>query len=86
MVPSIAATFGDFVRDFFGGIILKDVLKKKLSLYNVMQIDLLDKNVRKNPESVDIGFAAKHKLEQIKSSLNSAKILELKKQVGEFLE
>ena len=45
----------------------------------------MDKNTRKNPGSVDIGFAAKHKLEQIKSSLNSAKILELKKQTGEFL-
>ena len=43
------------------------------------------KNIRKNPESVDIGFAVKHKLEQIKSSLNSPKILEFKKQAGDFL-
>ena len=31
----------------------------------MIQIDQLDKN-RKNPESVNIGFAAKHRLEQIK--------------------
>ena len=44
----------------------------------------MDKNIRKNPESVDIGFAAEHKLEQRTSSLNSAKILEFKKQAGDF--
>ena len=49
------------------------------------QITSFDKNIRKNPESVDIGFAANYKLEQIKSSLNSAKILESKKQPGDFL-
>ena len=32
----------------------------------MIQIDQLDKNIRKNPESVNIGFAAKHRLEQIK--------------------
>ena len=72
MVPFIADTLGDLVLDFFGRIIVKDVLKKKSNLYNLIQINPLDKNIRKNPESVDIGFAAKHKLEQTKSSLNSA--------------
>ena len=72
MVPFIADTLGDLVLDFFGRIIVKDVLKKKSNLYNLIQINPLDKNIRKNPESVDTGFAAKHKLEQTKSSLNSA--------------
>ena len=76
MVLFIAETLGDLVRDFFGSIILKDVLKKKSNLYNLIQIDSLDKNIRKNSESVDIGFAAQHKLEQIKSSLNSANVYE----------
>ena len=44
----------------------------------------MDKNVRKNPEIIDVGFAAKHKLEQITSILNSMKILEYKKQAGDF--
>ena len=85
MVSFIADTLGDLVCDFFGRIILKDVLKKKSDLYNLIQINPLVKNIRKNPESVDIGFAVKHKLEQIKSSLNSLKILEFKKQAGDFL-
>ena len=38
-----------------------------------MQINSLGKNIRKNPESVDIGFATK------------SKILEFKKQAGDFL-
>ena len=71
-----------YPRAFFGRIILKDVLKKKSNLYNLIHINPLDKNIRKNPEGVNIRFAAKHKLEQIKSSLNSAKILEFKKQAG----
>ena len=85
MVSFIADNLGDLVCDFFGRIFLKDVLKKKSNLGNSIQIVPLDKDIRKNPESVDIGFAAKQNLEQIKSSLNSAKILEFKKQAGDFL-
>ena len=81
----IADTLGDLIHDFFGRNIFKDILKKKPNLYNLVQIDLLDKNIRKILEIVDIGFVAKHSLEQIKSSLNSAKIMEFKKQAGEFL-
>ena len=69
---------------FCGRIILKDVLKKKSNLYNLIQVNSLDKN-RKNSECVNIIFAAKHKLEQIKSSLNFANILELNKKAGDFL-
>ena len=85
MFPFIAYTLGDLVCDFFGKIILKDVLKKKSNLYNLIQINPLDKNIRKNPEIVDMGFAAKHNLEQIKSSLNSPKNLGFKKQADDFL-
>ena len=85
IIPFIADTLGDLVRDFFEIIISKDVLKKKSNLYNLIQINPLDKNIRKNPESVDNGFVAKRKLEQVKSSLNSANILEFKKQAGDFL-
>ena len=63
MVPFIADTLRDLVCDFFGKIISKDVLKQKSNLYNLIQIDPLDKSIRKNPENVDIGFGAK--LEQI---------------------
>ena len=80
MTPFIGDSLGDLVRDFLRRIILKSVLKKKSNLYNLIQINLSDKNIRKNSESIDIGFAVKHNLEQIKLSLNSAKILEFNKQ------
>ena len=64
-LPFIADTLGDLACGFFGRITLKDVLKKKSNLYNLIWINLFDKNIRKNPESVDIGFAAKPKLEQV---------------------
>ena len=62
MLPFISDTLGDLVHDFFGRIILKDALKKKPDLYNLIQRDRdpLDKNIRKNPESVDVAFATKH--------------------------
>ena len=86
MVPFIAEILGDLIRNFFGRIIVKDILKKKSNLYNLIQIDPLDNNIRKNQEKkTQLGFAAKRKLEQIKSSLNSTKILDFKKQAGEFL-
>ena len=70
IVSFIADNLWDLVRDFFGKIILKDILKKKSNLYSLIQIVPLDKNIRKNWESIDIGFAAKQNLEQIKSNLN----------------
>ena len=50
MVPFIADTLGDLIRNFFGRIIVKDILKKKSNLYNLIQIDPLDNNIRKNQE------------------------------------
>ena len=50
MVPFIADTLRDLVCDFFGRIISKDVLKQKSNLYNLIQINPLDKSIRKNPE------------------------------------
>ena len=70
VVSFIADNLWDLVCDFFGKIILKDILKKKSNLYSLIQIVPLDKNIRKNWESIDIGFAAKQNLEQIKSNLN----------------
>ena len=39
IIPFIADTLGDLVRDFFEIIISKDVLKKKSNLYNLIQIN-----------------------------------------------
>ena len=53
MIPFMADTIGDLVRDFSNRIILKDVMKKKKSLFDHIQLNPLDKNIRKPPESVD---------------------------------
>ena len=73
------------LNPFLRGFQTNKPMEIKSNLYNLIQINPLDRKIRKNPESVDIGFAAKHKLEKIKSSFNSAKILEFKKQGGDFL-
>ena len=46
-VPFIADTLGDLAHDFFGRITLICILKTKSNLYNLIQIDPLDKNMRK---------------------------------------
>ena len=42
--------------------LFENVLKKKSNLCNLIEVDPLDKNIRKNPDSVDIGFTA-HKIQ-----------------------
>ena len=51
MIPLMADAIGDLVRNFLRRIILKEVLKKCSSLYNLIQLNPLDKNIRKPPES-----------------------------------
>ena len=51
-------------------------------MYNLIQLNPLDKNLRKPPESIDNEFEAKHKLEGVKSF---TKELESKKEAGEFI-
>lgn len=82
MVPFMADTIGDLVKDFSSRIILKDVLKKKKSLYDLIQLDLLDKDIRKPSENVDVGFEANKMLEGVKSSTSK---LKFKKEAGDFL-
>ena len=60
---------------------LERCLKKCSSLYNPIQLNPLDKNIRKPPESIDVGFEAKQKLEGVKSS---TKELEVKKAFQSF--
>ena len=56
MTAFMADTIGDLVCDFLRRIVLKDILKKCSSLYNLIQLNLLDENIRKPPESIDVGF------------------------------
>ena len=82
MILFMADTIGNLVRDFLRRIILKDVLKKCSSLYKLIQLNPLNKNIRKPPENIDVGFEAKQKLEGVKSS---TKELEFKTEAEEFL-
>ena len=74
VIPFMADTIGDLVRNFLRRIILKDFFKKCSSLYNLIQLNPLDKNIRKPPESIDIGFEAKQKLEGVKSSTKELRV------------
>ena len=51
----------NIVRDFLIGVILKDVFRKAKTIYKLIYLDPQDNNIRKN---IDIGLAAKLKLEQ----------------------
>ena len=59
IIHFMADTIGDLVRDFLRRVILKDVLKNCSSLYNLIQLNALNKNIIKPPESIDVGFEAK---------------------------
>ena len=59
IIHFMADTIGDLVRDFLRRVIFKDVLKSCLSLYNLIQLNALNKNIIKPPESIDVGFEAK---------------------------
>ena len=61
---------------------LERCLKKCSSLYYLIQLNTLDKNIKRPPESFDVGCEAKQNLEGVKLS---TKILEFKKGAQEFL-
>ena len=68
MVPFFADVLGEIVRDLLERTILKNVLSKATNLYQLVQIDPLDKNIRKSAADINIGFAANIKVEE--SNLN----------------
>ena len=85
MVPFMATILGNIVHDLLSRIIIKDVLKKCDTLYQQLQLDLTDINIRKPPKHIDIGFAARLKLDQANLSSTDQKVVTFKKEAGEFL-
>ena len=85
MVPFFADVLGGIVRDLLEVIILKDVLRKATNLYQLVQIDPSDKNIRKSAADIDIGFAANIKVEESNLNPNDPKVLAFKKEAGNFL-
>ena len=76
---------GRIVCDLMERIILKDVLHKATNLYQLVQIDPSDKNIRKSAADIDTGFAANIKIEESNLNPNDSKILTIKKEAGKCL-
>ena len=70
MVPFFADILDGIVRDLLEIIFLKDVLRKAINLYQLVQIILSDKNIRKSAADIGIGFAANIKVEESNLSPN----------------
>ena len=85
MVPSFADVLDGILLDLLERIILKDVFRIPSNLYQLVQIDLSDKNIRKSATDIDTGFAARIKVEQSNVSPNDPKLLTFKKEAGKFL-
>ena len=63
MFNFFADVLGGNVHNFLERIILKDVLRKATNLQQLVQIDPLDKNIRKSTANIDICFPANIKVE-----------------------
>ena len=85
MVPFFADVLGGIVRDLLERIILKNVLRKVTDLYQLVQIDPSDKNIKKCAADIYIGFAANIKVEESNLKPNDPKVLAFKKEAGNFL-
>ena len=85
MVPFFADALGGIVRDLLERIILKDVLRKATNLYQLVQIDSSDKNIRTFAAYIDIGFAANIKVEESNLNPNDPKVLAFKNEARNFL-
>ena len=85
MFPFFADVLGGIVHDLLERIILKDVLLKATNLYQLVQIDLSDKNIRKSAADIDIGLAANVKVEESNLNPTDPKVLAFKREAGNVL-
>ena len=63
-------------------IILKNVLHKATNLYQFVQIDPSNRNIRKSAADIDIGFAGSIKVDESNLKPNDPKVLAFKKEAG----
>ena len=75
MVPFFVDVLGGIVHDLLERIILKEVLCKATNLYQLIQINSSDNNIRKSAADFDIGFAANINLEESDLNSNHSKVL-----------
>ena len=64
---------------------MKDVFRKANTIYKLINLDPQDNIIRKKPENIDVGFAAKLKLDQAGLKPSEFKVYKFKQQAGEFL-
>ena len=64
---------------------MKDVFRKANTIYKLINLDPQDNIIRKKPENIDVGFAAKLKLDQAGLKPSESKVYKFKQQAGEFL-
>ena len=85
MLPFMSTILGDIIDDLLSRFILKDVLKKCDSLYQLLQLDINDRNIRKPAAEIDIGFASRLKVDQANLTCNDYRVVAFKSEAGEFL-
>lgn len=81
----MTAVLGNVVQDLLCRVILKYTMDKCTNLYKMLQLDLTDKNIRKPLKNIDIGFAAKLKIDKANKSNSGSKALVFKREAGEFI-
>ena len=64
---------------------LQKLLKAMWQFIQIVQIDPLDKNIRKSAAGINIGFAANIKVEESNLNSNDPKVLTFEKEAGNFL-
>ena len=84
-VPFFADVLGGIFCDLLERIILKDVLREATNLYQLVQIDRSDKNIRTSAADIDVSFAANIKVEESNLNPNDTNVLASKKEAGNFL-
>ena len=82
MVPICTDVLGAIVHDLLVRIIPKDVLHKATNLYQLVQIDPSNRNIRKSAADIDIGFAGSIKVDESNLKPNDPKVLAFKKEAG----
>ena len=75
IVAFFADVLGGIVHDLLERIILKEVLRKAANLYQLIQINPSDNNIRKSASDFEIGFAGNIKLEESDLRSNHSKVL-----------
>ena len=87
MVPFLADSLEDILRTFSSKFILKDTLKEATTSLKLIKLDFNDGMIHKRPADVDLGFAIKFELNNLRSKgkVKDTQILQFKRECRSFL-